>query len=110
MPRRASIDRIVADEPRREVPTALVDAVAKLRARIRPAESPQPREVSPADVQRRAVNNAMNRLLSYPHRRHGDAFVREVGFDELRVAEVLARWRNEERFDGTRKVYVRRFM
>lgn len=74
-----------------------------------PVDTKNPRwpEQAPKDVQDRAVKNAMNHLLGFPHG-HDGAWTEYIPVSQREVAMVLQRWRGDDRFDPTGKGYFDR--
>jgi hypothetical protein len=54
-----------------------------------------------------AVNNALNHLLGYPHKRW-DVWYDYISPSPSEVARVVARWRGEAEFDSSSKGYFDR--
>jgi hypothetical protein len=54
-----------------------------------------------------AVNNALNHLLGYPHKRW-DVWSDYISSSPIEVVRVLARWRGEDEFDPSGRGYFDR--
>jgi len=56
-----------------------------------------------------AVNNALNNLLGYPHKQHNE-WTQYISVNPTEVAQVLARWRGEERDEHWRTGWPSRLL